>query len=354
MSTSENIPRLATVKRGSKAGCFFIPISNVPREADYKDVWDHLKRRSVKGSHLTNLTEGIPSIEHIEIYPGGTKGWICVKKFANFKKVISALQAPVYTRSTGESGIILASDKNNYQSITIRIARQYSDHMSTIINEATIDTRPDPLYKADGGAPDTTPPTSPTPPTPPTPTSPTSPTADKPKKVYEGIVNGTNWNQKPAIINGTYKPSDEDAGAGCASPISHASSDTFQSSETSVTTCSYYYWDSGTLYHHYYTQPVVDLPPPPKYHTVSLSNFHSRVTIRQVQDFVRRVSKYLYLEDRDFHFIDGTTIATSNKRDARRFRKALSGSQLRGLTIKTRRSFEYGPYPNVSVPPFWH
>ncbi|KAH8160223.1 hypothetical protein CIB48_g8026 [Xylaria polymorpha] len=96
-------------------------------------------------------------------------------------------------------------------------------------------------------------------------------------------------------------------------------------------------------------------PPPPTSHTVSLSGFHPNTTLRQIQLLVRDVSSNHELNDPNFQVVDGTTIVTSDKTDARRLRRALNGLRLRGVPItatRGHRPYEFGTYPPPNFNPY--
>ncbi|KAK5636392.1 hypothetical protein RRF57_012104 [Xylaria bambusicola] len=112
-----------TVQPGIQTKYYFIPIHGLQPGTNFRDVWCHLKKV-------------VKRLEHIEIYPNSTQGWILVHKHINFIKVINTLQEPVLVQATNRASIIVPSLMNIHFKVSIQLPVQCSEHVSRIINNA--------------------------------------------------------------------------------------------------------------------------------------------------------------------------------------------------------------------------
>ncbi|KAI1751993.1 hypothetical protein F4782DRAFT_502843 [Xylaria castorea] len=127
----------------------------------------------------------------------------------------------------------------------------------------------------------------------------------------------------PGAVNDSYKPSSPQSNYSYSTPGgNHWAPGTPSTASTISSSC--------------YTQPGGS-PSLPTSHTVSLSGFHHHTTLSQVQTMVGRVSSSHELNDRNIQFVDGSTIVTSDKADARRLKRAFNGLRIRGVPITARR-----------------
>ncbi|CAM1505614.1 Fc.00g112510.m01.CDS01 [Cosmosporella sp. VM-42] len=92
---------LADVGPGDKTGVYYIPICNLP----FGTTWQHLK----------DFTRSACTVDHIEVFPTSTSGWVRVKGRENFDKAWARLDGGYFQ---GRS--IIASDKNKTHSIKIK------------------------------------------------------------------------------------------------------------------------------------------------------------------------------------------------------------------------------------------
>ncbi|KAI0419780.1 hypothetical protein F5X98DRAFT_372401 [Xylaria grammica] len=116
-------PNTVTVQPGSKTNFYFIPITGLQKGTHFRDVWLHIKKF-------------VKRLEHIEIYPHSSEGWICVHRYVNFIKVMGALSQPLHVNATGVSSMICSSGQNKDGRIIIRIPIKCSQHVLTVINHA--------------------------------------------------------------------------------------------------------------------------------------------------------------------------------------------------------------------------
>ncbi|KAI0505139.1 hypothetical protein F5B22DRAFT_661837 [Xylaria bambusicola] len=113
-----------TVQPGSQTKYYFIPIYGLQLGTNFRDVWCHLKRV-------------VKRLEHIEIRPNSTAGWILVHKYNNFEKVIHTLREPVLVEATKRASLIVPSLMNVHFKTSIQRPANCSDHVSRIINDAS-------------------------------------------------------------------------------------------------------------------------------------------------------------------------------------------------------------------------
>ncbi|KAI0438201.1 hypothetical protein F4803DRAFT_555275 [Xylaria telfairii] len=299
MSTSKFRPLTPTVtiENAEKAGFFFLSVAKLQPGTTFIDVWKHLK-------------QSVKRIEHVEVFPDTLEAWICVSKRINFDRAIDSFRAPLYVRATNKSKVVMTLDTNGDSPITIRNPEELSSYGSNVMKLATNNCKP-----------------------------------SKPAVAYR--------RHEIVIAHGTYIPPNPKA-----SPVGYQRR-VYTTPELNPSTPSTPSTPgaSGPLigpYSHFFTRPIPP-PSPPTTHTVSLSGFHPNTTLRQVQALVRHVSSRRELNDPRLQVIDGTTIVTSDKTDARRMRRALNGVRLQGVPItatRGRRPYEFGTYPPPNFNPY--
>ncbi|KAI0450724.1 hypothetical protein F5B21DRAFT_528737 [Xylaria acuta] len=273
-----------TVDNGAKTRLFFVSITGLQQGTRFMDIWKHLKK-SVK------------RIEHVEVFPESSDGWVCINKHSNFLKAIEVFRTPLYVESTNTSTVITTGETNVDDPITIRCPRTISAYALKMIRMAI-----------------------------------------KPHKTYEPVV--TSAGHKIVIAHGTYIPGAAWNNYGPLSPQPIDESPLWNHCAPSTPS-------STSSFPYYYTQPAWP-PSPPTSHTVSLGGFHHKTTLRRVQMAVQGVSSRCELNDPNVQFVDGSTITTSDKADARRLRRALDGMRLDGASItatRGQRPYEFGTYP---------
>ncbi|KAI0467016.1 hypothetical protein F4859DRAFT_518633 [Xylaria cf. heliscus] len=281
------IPNTITVEAGTKTKFFFLSITGLQPGTCFLDVWRHLKKT-------------VQRIEHVEVFPEHKDGWVCVNKYGNLLKAIDAFRTPLYVRSTRTSTIITAAETNVDDAITIRRPLMRSPYAIDIMKQAI-----------------------------------------KPHKTSEPPTD----NNEIVIAHGTHDPTPAIQsynvlyGSGmCTIPSDDGWAPSVSSAESARSAPYPYY---------YYSQTSLFLPPPTT-HTVSLSGFHHNTTMRDIQMVVGKMISSWALNDPNVQFMDGSTIVTSDKADARRLRKALDGFWLNGVQIRARRGQR--PYEFATSP----
>ncbi|KAI0903123.1 hypothetical protein F4823DRAFT_629659 [Ustulina deusta] len=313
-----------TVEPGSETKFYFIPITNLQKGTNFRDVWLHLKKV-------------VKRLEHIEIYPDSTEGWICVHRH-------DTLRQPVHVQATGTSSIITPSEGNNNQKITIRLPISCSDHVAAVIDNAT---------------------------------KPTGSCAGRKPVISDTETQASDSKESHGrsdivIAHGTYKPG---IGHGSPSVVGSDASQTSQStcgtdwpvyqpSPASLPSCWYgccyqpfpeaeyfnHEWCSPSTTLFYYTQPAGPFSPlaPTKpsmerSYPVLLSNFQWNTTVSQVENLVKWVARRCRLRDRRIRIIDGHTVIARTKGDGRKLRDGLNGQMLNGVPIKAERARRQPP-----------
>ncbi|KAI1418866.1 hypothetical protein F5Y12DRAFT_789529 [Xylaria sp. FL1777] len=317
MTAQERLINTVTVEPGSKTKFYFIPITGLQTGTNFRDVWLHLKKV-------------VKRLEHIEIYPSSTEGWICVH----------TLREPVLVQATNTSSLITPSEKNNDQKITIRLPVNCSDHVSTVIDHATgPKDLPEPVI-AD--------------------------TESQASSIQE-----TSRRYEVVIAHGTYKPG---IAPGSANMVG---SNTSQSSQSTCTAASSVYqpspasvppfWSgsyesfqhpayadhqwyppspilsSDTQFTGLFAPWVPTKPTMKRSYLVLLSNLPWNATVYQVEALVRWAAKMCRLEDRRIQTVNGNTVVMKTRGDARRLRDELNGYVLNGIPIKAQIARQLPP-----------
>ncbi|KAI0533341.1 hypothetical protein GGR58DRAFT_521724 [Xylaria digitata] len=382
MVPEEGSPATVTVKPGSKTKFYFIPITGLQKGTHFRDVWLHLKKV-------------VKRLEHIEVYPDSTEGWICT------------LCKPIHVQATDVSSLVTSSEKNKDEQVTIRLPVSCSEHVSTVIKHSTCPT----ALPASGK---------------PVAIDPTTQASDhkSPHTRYEVVIaHGTYHpgkghgngnligshagyntpryeNQSPIRLPSLYDgssqatPSESSAGsyfeyspyhsndyaASWQSPTDYSNSPTLGPAfaysvyepcsaispgywfgghqffdESAYMNPGCYYWNPSISY----TQPtgysapfVPTKPATERCHTVLLSNFQRNTTTYQVEAMVKCVARRCRLRDRRIRVIDGVMVVTKTKGDARKLRDGLNGQILNGEPIRARRGWRAPPgvFTNFSTP----
>ncbi|KAF2963981.1 hypothetical protein GQX73_g9595 [Xylaria multiplex] len=391
MVPEEGSPATVTVRPGSKTKFYFVPITGLQKGTHFRDVWLHLKKV-------------VKRLEHIEVYPDSTEGWICVHRQSNFLKVLSTLRDPIHVQATDVSTVVTSSEKNQDEQVTIRLPVSCSEHVSTMIKHSSC-----PTALPASGKPVTT-------------DSTTQASDDKPR--YEVVIaHGTYHppeehgncnligsdagyntpryeNQSPARLPSTYGGSSQ-ATPSESSPGSYFEYSPYHSNDYApswqtgtdysnsptlgpafaysayepVSAISPGYWFGGHQFFDesaymnpgcYYWDPSINYAQPTGYsapfvptkpatercHTVLLSNFQRTTTTYQVEELVKCIARRCRLRDRRIRVVDGVMIVTKTKGDARKLRDGLNGQILNGEPIRARRGWRAPPgvFTNFSTP----
>ncbi|KAI0114094.1 hypothetical protein GGR51DRAFT_505473 [Nemania sp. FL0031] len=325
--TQTQVSGRVTVQRGPTTLFYFIPITGLQEGTHFRDIWVHLKK-------------AVKRLEHIEVPPGSQEGWICVYKYITYLKVMESLKEPVYVQWTGRSECIKASNKNVDGPVTIQLPLQPSRYIVGVIGHV-LAWRVHTLSQV---------PSIPKP---------------NPKDCAPVIAHGT---YIPGKGFGPFAP---DTPGSEYSSVGTVQSNSSVSNSTPATTCEPYNLRTRPF------RAYVPLPPPPPpspqghqapvwgeayrgygwcsnaptgyalepfgrpalqaLHTVMLSGFHYNTTMREIRKFVEQVAARRRLKDKNFRFVEGVTIVTKFKSDAKLLRDCLDGRRLRGVAITATR-----------------
>ncbi|KAI0429255.1 hypothetical protein F5Y09DRAFT_342895 [Xylaria sp. FL1042] len=308
-----------TVEPGSQTKYFFITISELQKDTNFRDIWVHLKKR-------------VKRLEHIEIQPDSSQGWICVHKHTHFLKVLEMLQTPVHVEATGTSSMIIPAQTNENEKLTIKLPINCSTHVSRVIDSATqIKPRPNPI--------------------------------PKPEPKPEPKESHTSWKTpEPVIAHGSYSPdllsppspkSVNSLPAYAAYPPAYPPAPAYD---------AIYPVYQPTIFDPYqgwyaYQPPELCapyfLPSPPteaRMHLVLLSNFHPITTAYDVERLVWLVVQGCKLQDPRIQVVHGSTIFARTKSDAWKLRNLLNGQLLNGVHMKAQK----GPQQPCWFAPYYY
>ncbi|KAK2604869.1 hypothetical protein N8I77_007763 [Diaporthe amygdali] len=86
------IPR-DVVPPGNQTGTYYIPISNLPFNVSWQEVKDHVRQ--------------VCAVDHVEIFPKSTSGWVRVKGFEHFRAAFELLNGKEF-----KGRAVIADDRN--------------------------------------------------------------------------------------------------------------------------------------------------------------------------------------------------------------------------------------------------
>ncbi|KAI1346151.1 hypothetical protein F5Y01DRAFT_320019 [Xylaria sp. FL0043] len=269
-------------------------VDELQEDMVYRDIWDHLKKR-------------VKRIERVEVYSCCTGGWICVRGHALFVKALEILQAPVYVTKTGTSRLVVPTQTNEKEMLTIKRPKDPESPFNKVINEIAIPPEP-----------------------------------------KEEVI----WTSNAVIAHGTYTPdltphmSPNPGDSLPAYPICPPSPPyeivppVYQSSLDPCTG-----WCINPQDPRFYTQCFYNTlphpPPPPtpeevRHHLVLLDNFHPTTTAWDVENLVWLSANKCQLRDPRIRIVYGCMVLTRTKCDAGKLRTALDGQLLNGVRIQAQ------------------
>ncbi|KAJ0118331.1 hypothetical protein J7T55_009114 [Diaporthe amygdali] len=94
------IPR-DVVPPGNQTGTYYIPISNLPFNVSWQEVKDHVRQ--------------VCAVDHVEIFPKSTSGWVRVKGFEHFRAAFELLNGKEF-----KGRAVIADDRNADRPLKVR------------------------------------------------------------------------------------------------------------------------------------------------------------------------------------------------------------------------------------------